>query len=144
MEPDHCVLCGLCVRACRELVGREAIIFAGRSLERAVSTAFGQPSPACFACGSCVQLCPTGVLRFADEGPRRRLYLGERLPSDNHLEDCQLCGRPFATAAFLEWAARGREGAAGEAVCPACARRHRAAGLALPMHRFADPPAAAR
>ena len=35
---NDCVLCGLCVRACREISKAEAITFAGRGAERKVST----------------------------------------------------------------------------------------------------------
>ena len=134
VPPDECVLCGLCVRVCAEQVGREAITFARRSAERTVTAAFGRSSGDCFACGSCVNLCPTGVLRFTDEGDRRRLTLGERLLSENRLERCAVCRRPFATREFLDWVAERSGARADDLVCPSCARRYRAERMVRPLH----------
>lgn len=141
VEPDECVLCGLCVRVCAEQVGREAITFAGRSVERSVTGAFGRPSSSCFACGSCVHLCPTRVLRFDDDGDTRRLYLGDRLLSENTLERCTVCNRPFATEDYLEWveANADQHTTIRDRVCPHCARQHQAERIVRPMRVEARP-----
>ena len=59
-----CILCGLCVRACREVMDIHAIGLMGRGFSTDVSPAFSLPldKTNCNNCGLCVQLCPTGSL----------------------------------------------------------------------------------
>jgi NADH dehydrogenase/NADH:ubiquinone oxidoreductase subunit G len=57
-ENEDCFLCGLCVRACREIVGAEAIGFAERGVESMVLPPFAKPSPRCIGCGTCTTVCP--------------------------------------------------------------------------------------
>ena len=61
---DECILCGLCVRVCQEVVGVSAINFLNRGPDRVVTTPFDQPSEVCIACGACAQVCPTGAIRI--------------------------------------------------------------------------------
>jgi len=64
-EPEKegkCILCGLCVRTCNELMNRGAISMFGRGASRKVATAFGEPTDQCQACGACVFVCPTGAI----------------------------------------------------------------------------------
>jgi bidirectional [NiFe] hydrogenase diaphorase subunit len=60
---EECMLCGLCVRVCREVVGVSAITTVGRGVHKVIGTPFGKPSEACVACGSCVTVCPTGAMQ---------------------------------------------------------------------------------
>ena len=59
-----CILCGLCVRSCREVMDIHAIGLMGRGFKTDVSPAFSLPldQTKCNNCGLCVQLCPTGSL----------------------------------------------------------------------------------
>ena len=59
-----CILCGLCVRSCREVMDIHAIGLMGRGFKTDVSPAFALPldQTKCNNCGLCVQLCPTGAL----------------------------------------------------------------------------------
>jgi heterodisulfide reductase subunit A len=66
-----CILCGLCVRTCNELMGRGAISIFGRGGRREVVTAFGEPSTQCQTCGACVFVCPTGAVDLATITSRR-------------------------------------------------------------------------
>lgn len=65
-EAENCVLCGLCVRACQEIVGVSAISLIKRGLAKQVSAPFEVASAACLGCGTCVLICPTGRLRLED------------------------------------------------------------------------------
>lgn len=73
-KEDECILCGLCVRTCEEIVGVEAIAFAQRGTERVVTTPYDEPSEACIGCGACVSVCPTGVLKLEDIMGRKVLH----------------------------------------------------------------------
>jgi len=64
---DACILCGLCVRACDEVVGASAISFADRGIQRRVATPFNVESEACIACGACALVCPTSHFTFEVE-----------------------------------------------------------------------------
>lgn len=66
MEDDDCILCGLCVRACREISEKKILSFVGRGTQKEVATPFFEPSPECIECGACVYLCPTGAIRYED------------------------------------------------------------------------------
>ncbi len=63
-EPDDCILCGLCVRACREVVGVEALGFSGRGVSREVATPLEHDPKRCVACGLCTYVCPTGAIQM--------------------------------------------------------------------------------
>ena len=59
-----CILCGLCVRSCKEVMNISAIGLLGRGFKTEVSPAFNLPldQTKCNNCGLCVELCPTGAL----------------------------------------------------------------------------------
>lgn len=59
-----CILCGLCVRSCKEVMDISAIGLLGRGFTTEVSPAFSLPldQTKCTNCGLCVKLCPTGAL----------------------------------------------------------------------------------
>lgn len=59
-----CILCGLCVRSCKEVMNISAIGLLGRGFKTSVSPAFALPldETKCTNCGLCVKLCPTGAL----------------------------------------------------------------------------------
>ncbi|MBR2109593.1 MAG: FAD-dependent oxidoreductase [Ruminococcus sp.] len=61
---SKCILCGLCVRSCREVMKLSSIGLMGRGFTTDVSPAFSLPldETNCNNCGLCVQLCPTGSL----------------------------------------------------------------------------------
>jgi glycine cleavage system H lipoate-binding protein/NAD-dependent dihydropyrimidine dehydrogenase PreA subunit len=64
-QKDDCILCGLCVRACEEVIGAEALGFSGRGVTRQVdTTAFGIHPESCIGCGLCTYLCPTAKVQM--------------------------------------------------------------------------------
>jgi bidirectional [NiFe] hydrogenase diaphorase subunit len=62
IEPDFCILCGLCVRYCNEVKGKNAIGFVGRGTQRKVMFFPDIAAEECPKCGECFPLCPTGVI----------------------------------------------------------------------------------
>ena len=60
---EQCLLCGLCVRVCEEVVGVQAISFGSRGVTKHIATPYMVPNEACLACGSCVTVCPTGAMQ---------------------------------------------------------------------------------
>jgi heterodisulfide reductase subunit A len=68
-----CVLCGMCVRLCDDVLNIGALTFEGRGARRHVTTPFRQGSEFCLTCGACSFVCPTGAIehqRIRDHEPR--------------------------------------------------------------------------
>jgi len=53
-----CILCGLCVRYCKEQMQSGGIGFVGRGISRKVATAFDTTPEECRNCGGCEWICP--------------------------------------------------------------------------------------
>jgi bidirectional [NiFe] hydrogenase diaphorase subunit len=61
---NDCILCGLCVRTCNEIVGANAIGFSKRGTFKKIGTPFEVDSDQCIACGACEYICPTGAVKM--------------------------------------------------------------------------------
>ncbi|NIO19984.1 MAG: 2Fe-2S iron-sulfur cluster binding domain-containing protein, partial [Candidatus Aenigmarchaeota archaeon] len=72
-DPDYCILCGRCVRACKEQ-GTNVLDFMGRGIGAKVVTAMDKPlqDSDCTFCGSCVDACPVNALLEADRWRKGR------------------------------------------------------------------------
>ncbi len=62
---DKCILCGLCVRVCDEVMGKSALGLINRGFNSVVEPELNKnlADTDCIMCGQCVALCPTGALR---------------------------------------------------------------------------------
>jgi heterodisulfide reductase subunit A len=66
--PDEtCILCGLCVRTCDELVKAGAIDFADRGVDRKIGPPFMEKTRVCIGCGACTIICPTDAIEIVLE-----------------------------------------------------------------------------
>ena len=67
---NECILCGLCVRACNEIIGKSAINLVNRGIHREVAAPFYayKLSDDCIGCGDCVFVCPTGAIYLGKDG----------------------------------------------------------------------------
>ncbi|MDD2620388.1 MAG: hypothetical protein PHC92_06940, partial [Syntrophomonadaceae bacterium] len=63
-DMDKCILCGLCVRICDEVMGTTALGLVNRGFETVIQPELGVSlkESDCICCGQCVALCPTGAL----------------------------------------------------------------------------------
>ena len=87
-DPNKCILCGLCVRACDEVMGVGALGLVKRGFDTVVMPALEQPlsETGCISCGQCVSVCPTGALQ-------ENLTLEKSVPLDTEATDttCAYC-----------------------------------------------------
>jgi len=87
-DPEYCILCSRCVRACKEQ-GTDVLEFMGRGVGAKVMTAGDRPlqESGCTFCGSCVDACPVNALLEADRWRKGREWDYETVNSV-----CLLCG----------------------------------------------------
>ncbi|MFO7951407.1 MAG: molybdopterin-dependent oxidoreductase [Bacillota bacterium] len=63
-DMNKCILCGICVGKCQQVVGAGAIDFTRRGFVTNVSPGFEDPieKSSCVFCGMCIDNCPVGAL----------------------------------------------------------------------------------
>lgn len=85
-DPNKCILCGLCVRACEEVMGVGALGFVQRGFDTVVLPALGKrlSDTGCISCGQCVSVCPTGALQ-------EHLPMKKQIPLQTETTDT-ICG----------------------------------------------------
>lgn len=68
-DPNKCILCGACVRACKEFQGHAVLGFANRGSKTVVQPMNGRKLSEvdCVYCGQCQAVCPTGALTIKSD-----------------------------------------------------------------------------
>ena len=87
-DPDKCILCGLCVRVCDEVMGVGALGLVERGFDTVVLPTLEMPliESGCISCGQCVSVCPTGALQ-------ERQTIAKEVPLDTDITEttCSYC-----------------------------------------------------
>lgn len=86
---NKCILCGLCVRICDEVLGNSALGLLDRGFDTTVQADFGVNlvDSRCISCGQCVAVCPTGAL--TEKQPDIKTV---PLKTEAHNSVCNYCG----------------------------------------------------
>ena len=97
---DRCVLCGLCVRVCDEILGIGAINYADRGTSTSINTPWYDASSACIGCGACEFVCPADAIDIYDQGDERIMETWNK--TSLKLKECEESMRRFATERVIE------------------------------------------
>jgi predicted molibdopterin-dependent oxidoreductase YjgC len=83
-HPNRCILCLRCIRACREVVGREVLDLQSTGFDARVAPV--RPER-CISCGECLASCPVGALTESASPLKGRTWQARRVPTV-----CGYCG----------------------------------------------------
>lgn len=79
---NACILCGMCVNVCKDIVGANVLGFSNMGIEREVVLPYNERSERCIACGACAYVCPTGHIKVksleSEKGAPQDWYLGSK------------------------------------------------------------------
>lgn len=91
IERDYnkCILCGRCIRICREVQGVGVYDFVNRGFEAVPGTPYNKPltETPCEFCGQCVSACPTGAIISIPSKGKGRPWQVEKVRTT-----CPYCG----------------------------------------------------
>jgi len=89
---SQCILCGLCVRVCNELIHGNGIGTAFRGIHKKVVSPFNISQELCIGCLACINVCPTGAIKARFE--KNNLNI-ETWNTELEVLECNTCGKPF-------------------------------------------------
>lgn len=149
IDYEKCILCGICVRMCDEVMGYGAIDFQGRGFSTMVGTPYGVSldETSCVFCGNCVQGCPVGALLPQSVVGKARAWETKKVRTI-----CPYCGVGCALDLHVKGdkvvAATGAESPANHSLTCVKGRFgwefiHHEDRLTMPLIRRADAPAGA-
>jgi len=102
-EDEDCIVCGLCVRVCEQVVGVSAISLVSRGTSKHPAPPFHEPAAMCIGCGSCYYVCPTGAIKMEDKGDKRIIH---NWKVEFKLKKCRVCGNYWAPEQQLDYIAK--------------------------------------
>jgi NADH dehydrogenase/NADH:ubiquinone oxidoreductase subunit G len=105
-HPDYCILCGKCVKVCKEVQGVYALDFVNRGFSTTVLPPFDRDlaETVCVLCGQCLLKCPVAAIRdksyirtVADalEDPEKIVTCKSRRRCGPPWASCTACHRAF-------------------------------------------------
>lgn len=118
---SNCIVCGLCIRVCNELIGAQAIGTAYRGVKKKVISPYGIAADLCIGCLACEAVCPTGVISFE---LRDKLLVKEDWNVSLPVLRCDECGTVIG--AERQWKTLKKQVAVEEELlrlCPQCRRK---------------------
>jgi formate dehydrogenase major subunit len=88
MDHNRCILCRRCIRACNELAANTTLGVKFRGAKTMISADMDSPfgESTCVACGTCLQVCPTGALV-----DRKSAYTGRETQVERTKSVCLFC-----------------------------------------------------
>ena len=101
-EPNDCILCALCTRVCDQM-GFHAIAMVNRGHGKEVAPPLKLAPPDCVGCLSCAQVCPTGYIKYEDDGVTRKIW-----DKEFKLIQCNKTGQATITEEFAEFLTANR------------------------------------
>jgi NADH dehydrogenase/NADH:ubiquinone oxidoreductase subunit G len=120
-----CILCGLCVRVCNEIMGTSAINFINRGPYTVINTPFFEQNPDCAGCAACAKVCPTNAIVFEDSDSNRVMQSWSKTAVP--LATCSSCKKSFAPERLMQKVLEKLDPAIIEEIkslCPECRRQN--------------------